>query len=77
MSSDFTFRSLRPDFVAAGSGGVLSFTPRALLEDPKGVLDLVLEAQRDPFWDIYMTPAVIAMVDELEAIQHKKGVVKG
>ncbi|KAG8908137.1 hypothetical protein FRB99_000165 [Tulasnella sp. 403] len=55
-------------------GGIISFTPRAILEDPEGVERLIKDAQNDPFWDVYITPSVISLVDELAEREIEKQV---
>ncbi|KAG8953249.1 hypothetical protein FRC04_002659 [Tulasnella sp. 424] len=50
-------------------GGIMAFTPRAIIDHPDKIRKLLVEAQEDPFWEIYLTPGVIALVDELSALQ--------
>lgn len=57
-------------------GGVLSFTPKVLLERPDEVLQLVRECQTDQFWQVYWTPSAMALIDEIELFDESAGVYK-
>ncbi|KAG8914059.1 hypothetical protein FRC01_004243 [Tulasnella sp. 417] len=50
-------------------GGIMSFTPKAIIDYPEKIRKLLDEAQDDPFWEIYLTPGVIALADELSTLQ--------
>ncbi|KAG9030870.1 hypothetical protein FS837_003162, partial [Tulasnella sp. UAMH 9824] len=50
-------------------GGIMAFTPKAIVEHPEKVRKILDEAQDDPFWEIYLTPGVIALADELSTLQ--------
>lgn len=50
-------------------GGIMAFTPRAIIDHPDKIRKLLVEAQEDPFWEIYLTPGVITLVDELSALK--------
>ncbi|KAG8969872.1 hypothetical protein FRC03_000118 [Tulasnella sp. 419] len=52
-------------------GGIFTFTARAVVENPHLVERLIAQANKDPFWDVYVLPSVVALVDELAA--HEAG----
>lgn len=43
------------------TGGIVTFTPDALLEDPIGAAQLMRQMSMHPFWDCYLLPSVIGM----------------
>jgi hypothetical protein len=47
------------------SGGIVTFTPSALLEDPIGVYKLVAQIVKHPLWACYLLPSAIGMVAKL------------
>ncbi|KAJ3922854.1 hypothetical protein F5877DRAFT_63743 [Lentinula edodes] len=44
-----------------GLGGLVTFTPNALLSDPLGVHERILQIEEHDFWACYILPAVIGM----------------
>ncbi|KAL6304196.1 hypothetical protein BKA93DRAFT_784313 [Sparassis latifolia] len=46
-------------------GGVVTFTPCAIIEDLLGVLELIKKLNEHPLWDCYVLPSVVAMVAKL------------
>ncbi|KLO20529.1 hypothetical protein SCHPADRAFT_897808 [Schizopora paradoxa] len=42
-------------------GGVVTFTPKALLEDPFGCANLIMKLHKHPLWLSYMLPSVLAV----------------
>ncbi|KAJ4500309.1 hypothetical protein C8R41DRAFT_481264 [Lentinula lateritia] len=42
-------------------GGIVTFTPNALLSDPLGVHERILQIEEHDFWTCYILPAVIGM----------------
>ncbi|KAJ3867956.1 hypothetical protein EV359DRAFT_61046 [Lentinula novae-zelandiae] len=46
---------------AKGLGGIVTFTPNALLSDPVGVHERILQIEEHDFWTCYILPAVIGM----------------
>lgn len=46
-------------------GGVVTFTPGAILEDPIGVLHKIRQIQSHPLWMCYILPSVLGMVAKL------------
>jgi hypothetical protein len=43
------------------TGGIVTFTPAALLEDPIGTADLMRRISMHPFWDCYVLPSTIGL----------------
>ena len=43
-------------------GGIATFTPRAIAEDPEGVEMLIAKLDEHPLWACYVLPSVVAMV---------------
>lgn len=46
-------------------GGVVTFTARAVAEDPKGVEALIKRIDKHPLWVCYVLPEVVALVREM------------
>lgn len=44
------------------SGGVVTFTPRAIVENPEGVEKLISKLNEHPMWECYILPSVLAMI---------------
>ncbi|KAF5377681.1 hypothetical protein D9615_005211 [Tricholomella constricta] len=46
-------------------GGIVSFTPRAIFDDPIGVLHRIGQIQSHPLWECYILPTTLGMVAKL------------
>ncbi|KIJ45748.1 hypothetical protein M422DRAFT_251052 [Sphaerobolus stellatus SS14] len=46
-------------------GGVVTFTPRAIAQDPRGVEWLINKIDKHPWWTCYIIPPVVAMTLEV------------
>ncbi|RDB28456.1 hypothetical protein Hypma_015299 [Hypsizygus marmoreus] len=46
-------------------GGVVTFTPRAIVEDPIGILCKISQLHSHPLWTCYVLPSVLGMVAKL------------
>jgi hypothetical protein len=46
-------------------GGIVTFTPGALLDDPIGSYMLMTQISEHPLWDCYLLPAAIGMLVKL------------
>jgi hypothetical protein len=47
------------------TGGIVTLTPHALLEDPIGAVQLMRQIAIHPFWDCYLLPSVIGMASRI------------
>ncbi|KAG6831266.1 hypothetical protein H0H92_011776 [Tricholoma furcatifolium] len=64
-------RSLRVDMFDVYLGGIVTFTPQAIADDPVGVLHRIRQIHCHPMWDCYLLPWVLGMVTSL--YQQKSG----
>jgi hypothetical protein len=46
-------------------GGVATFTPSALFEDPVGACQLITQISDHPLWTCYLLPSVVGMLAKL------------
>ncbi|KZT52752.1 hypothetical protein CALCODRAFT_501885 [Calocera cornea HHB12733] len=53
-------------------GGILTFTPQALLEDPVGIVQLVNDLSKKQGWQCYIIPPVLAALQEFKDPQNEK-----
>lgn len=44
------------------SGGVVTFTPEAIMDDYLGVLNRIRQIESHPLWTCYILPSVLGMV---------------
>ncbi|KAJ3733783.1 hypothetical protein DFJ43DRAFT_194410 [Lentinula guzmanii] len=56
-------------------GGIVTFTPDALLTDPLGVYERILQIEEHDFWACYILPAVIGMAVSI-AYRNREDVVQ-
>ncbi|KAJ3988832.1 hypothetical protein F5890DRAFT_259191 [Lentinula detonsa] len=56
-------------------GGIVTFTPDALLTDPLGVYERILQIEEHDFWVCYILPAVIGMAVSI-AYRNREDVVQ-
>lgn len=47
------------------SGGIVTFTPLAILEGHAAIFQLIKDIDSHPFWHCYVLPCVVAMVAHL------------
>ena len=47
------------------SGGVVTFTARAVAEDPTGTEELIKRIDKHPYWTCYVLPEVVALAREM------------
>ena len=43
------------------TGGIVTFTPKALMDNPIGAVQLMRQISQHPFWDCYILPSVAGM----------------
>jgi hypothetical protein len=53
------------DIHAFTLGGVVTFTPSALYEDPWGVINRMKVINKHPLWTCYILPSVLGMATKL------------
>ncbi|GLB33577.1 hypothetical protein LshimejAT787_0104610 [Lyophyllum shimeji] len=46
-------------------GGIVTFTPKAILDDPIGVLHRISQIHSHPLWECYILPSALGMVAKL------------
>jgi len=53
----------------------VTFTARAIIENPYEAYQIIKKIEKDPFWDVFVLPSVVALIDELanetDATGHK------
>jgi hypothetical protein len=59
------FLDLREEVLHPTSGGVVTFTPSALFEDPVGACQLMAQIAEHPLWTCYLLPSVVGMLAQL------------
>jgi hypothetical protein len=59
---DFCFRVV---FFIVATGGVVTFTVDALVEDPVGTAQLMRQISTHPFWDCYLLPSAVGLAIRL------------
>jgi hypothetical protein len=42
-------------------GGIVTFTPQAIANDPFGSLELMEQLSEHPFWSVYLLPWVVGI----------------
>ncbi|KZP00778.1 hypothetical protein CALVIDRAFT_213250 [Calocera viscosa TUFC12733] len=53
-------------------GGIVTFTPQALLDDPMGTVQLVNDLSKKQGWQCYIIPPVLAALQEFKDPQNEK-----
>ena len=47
------------------AGGIITFTPQAIVDDPLGVSELIKQISKHPLWDAFVLPGVLGMVSKI------------